>query len=32
MPGARYVELPDVGHLVPYEAPDAVAAVVADGS
>jgi pimeloyl-ACP methyl ester carboxylesterase len=24
IPGARYVELPDVGHLVPYEAPDAV--------
>lgn len=24
IPGARYVELPGVGHLVPYEAPDAV--------
>ena len=26
IPGARYVELPGVGHLVPYEAPAAVAA------
>ncbi len=23
--GARYVELPEVGHLIPYEAPDAIA-------
>jgi 3-oxoadipate enol-lactonase len=24
VPGARYVEVPDVGHLVPYEAPEAL--------
>ena len=31
IPGARYVELPGVGHLVPYEAPDRRrAAIVAD--
>ena len=30
VPGARYVELPGVGHLVPYEAPDRVTAIVAD--
>ena len=30
IPGARYVELPGVGHLVPYEAPDASLAVIAD--
>ena len=29
VPGAQYVELPNVGHLVPYEAPDEVAAVLA---
>jgi 3-oxoadipate enol-lactonase len=28
IPGARYVELADVGHLVPYEAPDAVEEIV----
>jgi len=32
VPGARYVELPHVGHLVPYEAPDAVERIVRDGS
>jgi 3-oxoadipate enol-lactonase len=31
VPGARYVELPHVGHLVPYEAPDAVERIVRDG-
>ena len=31
VPGARYVELPGVGHLVPYEAPDAVADIVESG-
>ncbi|MET0324704.1 MAG: alpha/beta fold hydrolase [Ilumatobacteraceae bacterium] len=30
IPGAHYVELPDVGHLVPYEAPSRVAAIIAD--
>ena len=30
IPGARYVELTDVGHLVPYEAPDAVARLIED--
>ena len=30
VPGARYVELPGVGHLVPYEAPDEVVEVVAE--
>jgi 3-oxoadipate enol-lactonase len=29
VPGARYVELPGVGHLVPYEAPDEVGAILA---
>ncbi|MFM7536355.1 MAG: alpha/beta fold hydrolase [Acidimicrobiales bacterium] len=29
--GARYVELPGVGHLVPYEAPDAVESAVLGG-
>ncbi len=29
VPGARYVELPGVGHLVPYEAPDRVLDLVA---
>lgn len=29
IPGAQYVELPNVGHLVPYEAPDAVLEVIA---
>jgi pimeloyl-ACP methyl ester carboxylesterase len=29
IPAARYVELPGVGHLVPYEAPDAVLDVIA---
>jgi 3-oxoadipate enol-lactonase len=29
VPGARYVELPNVGHLVPYEAPDEVGAILA---
>lgn len=28
IPGARYVELDNVGHLVPYEAPDAVEQIV----
>ncbi len=28
VPGARYVELPHVGHLVPYEAPDAVEEII----
>jgi pimeloyl-ACP methyl ester carboxylesterase len=28
IPGARYVELPGVGHLVPYEAPDALTALL----
>jgi pimeloyl-ACP methyl ester carboxylesterase len=31
VPGARYVELPGVGHLVPFEAPDAVAGVLGVG-
>jgi 3-oxoadipate enol-lactonase len=31
IPGARYVELPGVGHLVPFEAPDAVVDGVLDG-
>ena len=31
VPGARYVELPHVGHLVPYEAPDAVERIVRAG-
>ena len=31
VPGARYVELPGVGHLVPYEAPEAVERIVRDG-
>ena len=31
IPGARYVELPGVGHLVPYEAPTAVASLITDG-
>ena len=30
IPGSRYVELPGVGHLVPYEAPDVVTSVVAN--
>ena len=29
IPAARYVELPGVGHLLPYEAPDAVLDVIA---
>jgi pimeloyl-ACP methyl ester carboxylesterase len=28
VPGARYVELPGVGHLVPLEAPDPLADVI----
>jgi 3-oxoadipate enol-lactonase len=28
VPDARYVELPNVGHLVPYEAPETVEEVV----
>ena len=28
VPGARYVELPTVGHLVPYEAPEPVERIV----
>jgi pimeloyl-ACP methyl ester carboxylesterase len=28
IPGARYVELPHVGHLVPYEAPAVITAIV----
>ena len=28
IPGAHYVELADVGHLVPIEAPDALAEVI----
>jgi len=28
VPGGRYVELPGVGHLVPLEAPDALADVI----
>jgi pimeloyl-ACP methyl ester carboxylesterase len=32
IPGARYVELTDVGHLVPYEAPEAVERIVRNGS
>jgi 3-oxoadipate enol-lactonase len=31
IPGAKYVELPDVGHLIPYEAPDAVRSIVENG-
>jgi pimeloyl-ACP methyl ester carboxylesterase len=31
VPGARYVELPSVGHLVPYEAPETVEAIVRGG-
>ena len=30
VPGARYVELPGVGHLVPFEAPTTVTAIIAD--
>ena len=30
IPGARYIELPNVGHLVPYEAPDAVEQILQD--
>lgn len=30
IPGARYVELPGVGHLVPFEAPDAILDAVVD--
>jgi pimeloyl-ACP methyl ester carboxylesterase len=28
IPGARYIELPTVGHLVPIEAPDVLAEVI----
>jgi pimeloyl-ACP methyl ester carboxylesterase len=28
IPGARYIELPNVGHLVPYEAPDATERII----
>jgi pimeloyl-ACP methyl ester carboxylesterase len=28
IPGARYVELPDTGHILPMEAPDAVAEIL----
>ena len=31
IPGARYVELAGVGHLIPYEAPDVVTQIVAAG-
>jgi pimeloyl-ACP methyl ester carboxylesterase len=31
IPGSRYVELTNVGHLVPYEAPEAVKRIVRDG-
>ncbi len=31
VPGARYVELEGVGHLVPYEASERVAAIICGG-
>jgi 3-oxoadipate enol-lactonase len=30
IPEARYVELPNVGHLIPYESPDAVERIIRD--
>jgi pimeloyl-ACP methyl ester carboxylesterase len=30
IPGARYVDLPLIGHLLPYEAPDELAGTIED--
>ncbi len=32
IPGARYVELPEVGHLIPHEAPDLAAGLIREHS